>query len=243
MDVLPVLLTTKKQLPGWASWMLTSEITPRIGYACGNRLLMLGFFHTALHPSRISFMVTTQGEALRELPRQRPGVLIVTEQLEEGSGLALVAQARSVIDNIRTVLIVDGQYDNLAAAGLSSADAVIDQHDCFSADQPLVTMFRMLSINRRYRSASVLAALAERQQQSELWRDAPPDLTSRELEMVDLMLAGLNDRQIAERLEVGYEAARSYTKNLRRKLGAKTRAQAGGRLIELGIGRLRGKNR
>ena len=53
------------------------------------------------------------------------------------------------------------------------------------------------------------------------------------------MVEGLSDRQIAEQLGVGYEAARSYGKNLRRKLGAANRAQAVAKLLKLGLTGLR----
>jgi DNA-binding NarL/FixJ family response regulator len=199
----------------------------------------MGIFNTALHRSRVAFMVTTEDEALRELERQRPGILVVTERLDQGSGLALVSQARSVVDTIRTVLIVDSLYDDVQTAGMSSADAVFDQIDCFTADQPIVTLFRMLALNQRYRSRSVQAAMAPRRRNSQLWRDAPPNLTPRELEMVDLMVQGLSDRQIAERLGVSYETARSHGKNLRQKLGCNTRTQAVAKLLQLGLARLR----
>jgi leucyl-tRNA synthetase len=42
------------------------------------------------------------------------------------------------------------------------------------------------------------------------------------------------DRQIAEKLGVGYETARSHSKRLRQKLGASTRTQAASKLLKLG---------
>jgi hypothetical protein len=107
----------RRNHPSWASWFLTSEIRPRAGFAAANRLLLMGFFHSALDRSRLSFLVTTQEEALQELARTRPGLLIVTEQLEEGSGLSLVAQAREVVPDIRTVLIEDDMHNDLVEAG------------------------------------------------------------------------------------------------------------------------------
>jgi DNA-binding NarL/FixJ family response regulator len=134
--------------------------------------------------------------------------------LEEGSGLALVAQARAVVSDIRTVLIVDGQHDDLLRAGLSTADAVINPMDCFEPERPLLTMFRKLALNQPFRSRSVLAAMAEGKAQAELWRDPAPQLTPRGMEMVQLTVDGLSDRQIAEKLGVSYETARSHGKKM-----------------------------
>ena len=240
MDLLPFFQQAKKLHPDWPAWLFTSDITPRAGFACRNRLLMLGFFHAVIHPSRVAFMVTTMEEALQQLARERPGILVVTSELEEGSGLELIGRARSVVDSIRTVLIVDGEYDNSVIAGLSTADAVVDQIDCGSTPLPWPTLVRRLALNQRYRSPTVQAAMGA-QQQNTLWRDASPDLTPRELEMVELMVEGLSDRKIAERLGVSYETARSHGKNLRLKLGCKTRSEAVAKLLRLGLTRLRGR--
>lgn len=241
MDLLSVFLGSQRGFPSAVSWFLSSDIRASVGLVSARRLLLMGLFNTTLSKDRLSFMVTDEQEALAGLARTRPGLLIVAEPLARGSSLALVNGARSVVQDIRTIWIVSNQDECLVVAGLSAADAVLCENDCFEQDRAVISLIRSLAMGKRYRSPTVHAAMAAMHQPNNLWRDAPPDLTPRELEMVELMLAGLNDRQIAERLGVGYEAARSYGKNLRRKLGAKTRAQAVGRLIQLGIGRLRGK--
>ena len=60
------------------------------GFASSRRLMLMGLYNMALHKPRLAFMVTTEVEALQGLASSRPGLLIVTEQLEQGSGLALV---------------------------------------------------------------------------------------------------------------------------------------------------------
>ena len=70
------------------------------------------------------------------------------------------------------------------------------------------------------------------------WWDQPPDMSARELELVTLLVQGLGDRQIAERLAISYETARSRGKAVRRKLGAKTRTQVVAKAIQLGLAKL-----
>jgi hypothetical protein len=77
---------------------------------------MLMGVNMAISKSRLAFMVTTEREAMEELAIRRPGLLIVSEQLEQGSGQAVVEQARSLVGNIRTILILDGPSDDLVAA-------------------------------------------------------------------------------------------------------------------------------
>jgi DNA-binding CsgD family transcriptional regulator len=76
--------------------------------------------------------------------------------------------------------------------------------------------------------------------QRDPWRDAPPDLSTRELEMVVLLVQGLGDREIAEQLKISYETVRSRGKALRHKLGASSRAQVVAKALQLGLARLGG---
>jgi len=107
-------------------------------------------------------------------------MLIVSNQLEQGSGLALVEQARALVEDIRTILIVDAQQDDLVAAGQSSADAVLAEADCFTEDKPVIALSRSLALGQRYRSRSVLAAMEAASLVRQCWRDEAPELGERE---------------------------------------------------------------
>lgn len=238
LDLLPTFLGAPNRYPSAASWILSSDIRLKAGFASASRLMLMGFYKMALSKSRLAFMVTTEGEALEALAIKRPGLLIVTQQLEMGSGLALVEEARSLVSDIRTILIVEGANDDLVAAGRSRADAVLLDADCFGADQPVLSLVRALAIGQRYRSASVVAAMEAASVQREPWRDQAPDLSPRDLELVSLLVQGLGDREIAGQLKVSYETARSRGKVLRRKLGASSRSQAVAKAVQLGLARL-----
>ena len=54
--------------------------------------------------------------------------------------------------------------------------------------------------------------------------DAPPELTKRELEILRLIVAGLTQKEIADRLCLGFETIHSYTKYIRQKLGCSNSA-------------------
>lgn len=237
LDLLPTFLRNPTRYSSAASWVLSSDIRLTAGFASARRLTLMGMFNTALSKSRLAFMVTTEAEALEALAITRPGLLIVTQQLEMGSGLALVEEARSLVNDIRTILIVEGGNDDLVAAGRSTADAVLLEADCFEADKPILSLTRALSIRRRYRSASIMAAMEAASVEREPWRDQPPDLSPRDLELVALLVQGLGDREIAGHLEVSYETARSRGKALRRKLGASSRAQVVAKAVQLGLAR------
>jgi DNA-binding NarL/FixJ family response regulator len=238
MDLLPTFRGATRRYSSAASWVLSSDIRLEAGCASAHRLMLMGMYNIAISKSRLAFMVTTEQEALEGLAIRRPGLLIITQQLEQGSGQSVVEQARSLVSDVRTILIMDGPNDDLVAAGRSSADAVLLEADCFGHQKPIVSLTRALSIGQRYRSASVVAAMEADSVQRDPWRDQPPDLNARELEIVDMLVQGLSDREIAEQLVVSYETARSRSKVLRRKLGANNRAQVVAKAVQLGLARL-----
>ncbi len=218
-------------------WLLSSDIRASAGFASSRRLLLYGIHQSLLNRRRARFMVTTEAEAIEGLRRSRPGLLIVTPHLEEGDGLALADQARAVVADIRTIVVCDQHLDDLVAAGRSSADAVISEQECFGADQQLRTMIITISLGRRYRSPAVQLSM---QGEDQGWRDAPPQLTSREQELIDLWVQGLGDREVAEQLGVSYATVRSYARTVRKKLGVASRAQAVLKAVALGLSRVTG---
>jgi hypothetical protein len=76
------------------TWFLSSDIRPSGGFASSRRVLLYGLFQASLSRQRVRFMVTTEAEAIEALARCRPGMLLITPNLEEKVmqlGLARVA--------------------------------------------------------------------------------------------------------------------------------------------------------
>lgn len=63
----------------------------------------------------------------------------------------------------------------------------------------------------------------------------PPSLSARERDCLAFVAQGLSDVEIAERLGIATTTAHFYIEKAKRKLGAKTRAQAVARLITSGL--------
>lgn len=241
MDYLSHINRSRSLYASALTWFLSSDIRPSGGFASSRRVLLYGLCQASLSRQRVRFMVTTEAEAIEALARCRPGMLLITPNLEEGDWLQLIKRARSIVDDIRTIVLCDLYHDDLIAAGRSSADAVICEQEVSSEAQPLKSLVITLSLGRRYRSPAVEAALrAAENNEDQSWRDAPPDLTHRELELIDLWVEGLGDRQAAERLGVSYATARSYGHAVRRKLGAASRAQVLLKVLSLGLARVAG---
>jgi two-component system nitrate/nitrite response regulator NarL len=163
--------------------------------------------------------------------------LIVTPRLEAGDGLAVAIQARSLVPDIRTIVLCDQDQDDLLAAGRADVDAVVTEQECFVDDHQLRNMAISLSLGRRFRSLAVQSHLLEEEKG---WRNPPPELTAREQQLMDLWVEGLGDRAVAERLGVSYGTVRSHGRTLRKKLGVSNRAQVVLKALSLGLSRVTG---
>jgi DNA-binding NarL/FixJ family response regulator len=62
-----------------------------------------------------------------------------------------------------------------------------------------------------------------------------PLLTKRELEVLEKIVSGLIDKEIADKLHISEHTVRSHIKNIYRKMGVSTRAQAAVKAISKGI--------
>jgi len=74
--------------------------------------------------------------------------------------------------------------------------------------------------------AGRVALLAARLQFGEFWPGAHLGLTQRESEILDLVVKGLSNRDIAQRLFLGEETVKSHLSSIYRKLKVKGRAEA-----------------
>lgn len=118
-----------------------------------------------------------------------------------------------------------------AATGLVSelkgldplVDVAVSTGDLVDSDYPLMQAFIELARQRRYRSPSLRqASAADEGPQT----TRQPKLSPREERVLDLLSQGLRDREIAAAMGVTHHTARSYVRDVRRKLGAGTPVSA-----------------
>ena len=240
MNLLPQISKTNPNFSTAISWLSTSGIDLKIGVVSNRHLFLYTLYHLAYRKLNICFMATSQSSAMEEIKQHKPGLLIVTADLEHGdSGVSIIDAAKQVDNDLRSVLIVDCSRDNLKLAYRSKADAVICEHEVFTPEAPQDRLVFALALGKRFRSPLLKQFVAAKQPAAgDHLALAPESLTRRELEVAALLIEGLNDLQIADRLAMAYATVRSHGRSLRRKFGVTHRSQLVLRLLDYGKDRL-----
>ncbi|MEB3259196.1 MAG: LuxR C-terminal-related transcriptional regulator [Cyanobacteriota bacterium] len=237
MDLLSAVGAQRRAALLATGWRMGGEVRPGIGLAAASGLVLLGLRALVAPRRELAFMVTTEEEALRGLRLATPGLLITTPQLAGGSGLSLLRRVKSSGADTRTILLVDHGVGDLDPSTAAVADGALLEEECFDDGASLAALTRALSRGQGFRSPALLARWEAATLSLAPGRGGLPSLNRRELELVDLLVRGLGDRQIAEHLAIPYETARGRTKALRRRLGVSSRAELVAKALRLGLSR------
>ncbi|MFS6818889.1 hypothetical protein AAF134_06360 [Synechococcus lacustris Tous-12m] len=82
-----------------ASWFLSSGIKPTITIAFRSKLSLIGIMSQFKRPNILKSACTTELESLEAVEKLQPGLLICSDQLEEGDGFSLVVKAKELCPN------------------------------------------------------------------------------------------------------------------------------------------------
>ena len=144
--------------------------------------------------------------------------LVCTDFLESGTGFDLVREARLLQPSLHSVVLALGDAIPAEHVDAPWLEAVVAEADFIGDQQPLQAAVMAVLGSHSYRSPSLRSGT--------LPSLSCPRLTPREYEVLDLLASGLSDREIAKRLVVSEETARTYTKRLLQVLNVHNRLQA-----------------
>ena len=196
--------------------------------ACfGSRALLSLFVCAAPEPRSLMGAVTTEVEALELIRRHPPSFLFVTEQLEEGSGLALVQQAHALCPDLRTLLILQSETPALLRQALQlGCNGVVVESQL--AQGTMVDAIRAVAGGGIYADQLGVNALRATSRGEEA-------LSQREEEVLQLVTRGYTNKEMAEALFVSAETIKTHVTNILGKLQARDRTHAAVIGIRLGL--------
>lgn len=157
-----------------------------------------------------------------------PDVLVVDVNLGDGSGIEVVRHVRSQRPAAGLVVLTmyDGDEHLLAALEAGASAFVLKQSP---VEEVLQAARRSHSSPTTFAADGLAAAMRRRM--------APPavQLTARELEILQLLTAGLSVAQVSAKLYVSASTTKTHMAKLYDKLGAANRTQAVMNAVRLGL--------
>ena len=196
--------------------------------ACmGDRLTLAGFAMAVPIWSHLLAAVTTAGEALDRVREHKPDLLIATEDLEQGYGIALVEAVERIHPPTRTLIFLKRENPLVVNEALEAgADGVMF---ISSIGQTRGDFLKALECTRDggvYYPESVRQMARENSPEDAEAQQLLKDLSERELDVLKALTTGLSNREIAESLFVSSETVKSHVSAIIGKLGVRDRTQA-----------------
>ena len=201
--------------------------------ACmGSRALLSLFVCAAPFPESLVGAVTTEAEALALVEHHRPTFLFATEQLEQGDGLSLVRHGHRLVPELRSLLILQSETQDKAqrAIELGCNGVVVESR---LAEGAMVQAIRAVVGGGLYIDRLSVEALrcSSRGSGPELLEP----LSRREQEVLQLVLQGYTNREMAAALILSPETIKTHVANILSKLQARDRTQAAVIGLRLGL--------
>jgi DNA-binding NarL/FixJ family response regulator len=192
--------------------------------------LARGVLRTALATEGIQIVAETGSalEAAQLAPRERPDVTLIDPALGPGDGMTAVRSLLAAWPDGHVLVLSNTEDPELALRSLRAGASGFLTREIDPAVLPVLVRAIVngeTAISRKLTTA-VIARLRELPDGPLGLRPVKSPLTSREWEVLDLLCLGQSTEMIARELVVTSETARSHIKNILRKLGVKSRAEA-----------------
>jgi two-component system, NarL family, response regulator DevR len=163
-------------------------------------------------------------EATRRIPALHPDVAILDGQLPDGSGIDVCRDVRSVDPSIKALILTSYDDDDALFAAIMGGAAGYLLKQVRGND--FVDTVRRVAAGQSTLDPAVTAQVLERV------RTGPPKdqeleaLTAQEQKILELIGAGMTNRQIAERMFLAEKTVKNYVSSMLAKLGLTSRTQA-----------------
>jgi DNA-binding NarL/FixJ family response regulator len=169
--------------------------------------------------------VTTGEEVLSSLKTDTPDILLVDLRMPNLDGISLIQEVRRRNDCVRIIVLTSYETDEDIYRAVRAGVQGYLLKD--APEQELLNAVIAVHGGRSYFPAHIASRLAERLQRS--------TLSSRELEVLEMLAKGLTNKQIATALGISSHTIRCHVANITSKLDVNDRTEAVTIAIHYGI--------
>jgi len=155
-------------------------------------------------------------EAIALFHREQPDVMVLDLRMPKRDGVAVVEQVLGVNPKARLLIMTtfDGDEDIFRCLSQGAKGYLLKD----SPRQEILNAIRAVSQDQPYTSSSIAAKALQRM--------AKPNLTKREVDVIQLLAQGRSNKDIARRLSIAEGTAKTHVKSILLKLDAISRTEA-----------------
>lgn len=166
----------------------------------------------------------TAEEALRVLPAHQPELVLMDIQLPKMSGVDCVAKLKELLPNVHAIMVtVYEDPDRIFRALRAGASGYLLKR---SAPEEVLNAMREVQQGGGAMSGEIARkVIAHFREQAKATTEVD-QLTTREREVLDLVVHGMSNKEIADRLSVTMAAVRFHLKHIYQKLHVHSRTEA-----------------
>lgn len=173
----------------------------------------------------------TVSELVDIVSKDPPTVVLIDYELPDGDGVTATRTLKENYPELQVVMLTSyGNQGVLVAAMEAGCSGYVTKHSGASA---VAGAIRQAASGEIVITAAMLHQLLPRL--SPTHRGLGADLTTRELEVLDLLADGASGRLIAERLYLSLNTVRNHVQNILSKLGVHSRLEAVAVAVQEGI--------
>ncbi|REF38096.1 response regulator [Thermasporomyces composti] len=169
---------------------------------------------------------STAAQARARVPALRPDVAVLDVRLPDGDGVTVCRDIRSSMDPPPACLMLTSFSDDEAlfdAIMAGAAGYLLKQ----VSSTDLVGAVRRLATGESMLDPALTAAVLERLRRGPEQEDPRyASLTEQEKKILDLIAAGMTNRQIAQSMFLAEKTVKNYVSGMLRKLGMERRTEA-----------------
>jgi two-component system, NarL family, response regulator NreC len=162
-------------------------------------------------------------EALQLAESLHPDILVLDLSLPDLDGIQVTKQVQARLPGVRVLILTVHDDEALVreAVRAGAAGYIIKQ----AAEAELISAIHTIQIGDVYVPPKMLRALLSEPQKASAPGPRPEELlTPRELDVLDRIVQGYTNRQVAEELKLSVRTVEGYRANLTEKLGLRNRA-------------------
>jgi len=165
----------------------------------------------------------TAEDALRVLPPLAPQVVLMDIQLPKMSGVECVARLKELLPPVQVIMVtVYEDPDRIFCALRAGACGYLLKR---STPEQIVAAIRDVQQGGVPMSSEIARKVIAHFQQQETAASDMEGLSAREREVLDLVVRGLSNKEIVDRLGISIEGVRWHLRNIYQKLHVHTRTE------------------